>query len=149
MTCKLLSNDYIQRLKSWNELRASLVDKDALTICTAVNEYWLNCKLEKYYLHPVDIPEWPTPWELINDHVYCQYSRALGIIYTLMLLGIQDIDLVDVVYDNNENIPIVLVNNAKYLLNCRDDELLNSCSSNYTITRKYDIRPLREKAVQR
>ncbi len=146
MTCKLQSSDYIQRLKSWNEFRASLSDKDALTICNAVNEYWLNCKLEKYYLHPVDIPDWPTPWELLNDHTYCQYARALGIIYTLLLLGIRDIDLVDVVYDNNENVPIVLVNNAKYLLNCRDDELLNSFSSKYTITKKHDIRPLREKA---
>lgn len=146
MTCKLLSNDYIQRLKSWNELRASLVDKDALTICAAVNDYWLACKLEKYYLHPVDIPDWPTPWQLINDHIYCRYARALGIIYSLLLLGIEDVDLVDVIYDNNENIPVVLVNNAKYLLNYQDDELLNSFSSNYTITRKYDIQALKEKA---
>lgn len=146
MGCKLASNDYIERLRSWNMLRASLENKDAQAICEEVNKYWTNLKTERYYLHPVDIEDWPTPWELINDNIYCGYAKALGIIYTLLLLGIEDIDFVEITHDNNENIPVVLVDNAKYVLNLQDYEPVNSFSSNFTIIKKYDIRPLKQKA---
>jgi hypothetical protein len=140
------SGDYIHRLHSWNKLRASLEGKDAQNICKQVNDYWIKCKNQKYYLHPVDIQDWPTPWELINDNIYCSYATGLAIIYTLLLLGIKDIDFVDIVYDNNENIPIVLVDNAKYMLNGFQDELLNIISSDYKIVKRYDIKPLKKKA---
>lgn len=146
MGCKLASNDYIERLRSWNMLRASLENKDAQTICEEVNNYWANLKTERYYLHPVDIEDWPTPWELIHDNTYCVYAKALGIIYTLLLLGIEDIDFVEITHDNNENIPVVLVDNAKYVLNLQDYEPVNSFSSNFTIIKKYSIRPLKQKA---
>lgn len=146
MGCKLASNDYIERLRSWNMLRASLENKDSQTICEEVNNYWANLKTERYYLHPVDIEDWPTPWELIHDNTYCVYAKALGIIYTLLLLGIEDIDFVEITHDNNENIPVVLVDNAKYVLNLQDYEPVNSFSSNFTIIKKYSIRPLKQKA---
>jgi hypothetical protein len=146
MTLKRLSNDYIDRLKSWNQFRLNLENKDIEQVCHEVNNYWMHFKAEKYYLHPVDIPDWPTPWELLSDNVYCQYARALGIIYTLLLLGIEDVDLVEVMYDNNENIPIVLVGDAKYLLNLDEDTLINTYSSEYKIIKKYNIEPLKEKA---
>jgi len=146
MECKFAYNDYIERLRSWIMLRESIQNKDTQTICKEVNNYWINLKTERYYLHPIDMEDWPTPWELIYDNIYCGYAKALGIIYTLLLSGIRDVDLVEIMYDNNENIPVVLVDNAKYVLNLQDYEPVNSFSSNFTIIKKYNIDLLKQKA---
>jgi hypothetical protein len=85
---------------------------------------------------------WPTPWELIYDNEYCVYARALGMIYTLLLSGINDIDLVEAIDDNSEDVVLVLVDNAKYILNYWPDTVVNNCLSDFTIKKHINLTPI-------
>lgn len=137
--------DYYTRLREWFKLKETLIDQEVSTICVEVDEFWQKVPLLNHYLHPADTPDWPTPWQLISDNEYCIYARGLGMVYTLLLLGIEDIDFIDAIDDNNDNVCLVLVDNAKYVLNWHPDSVLNSCLSNFTNIKKIDITPLKNK----
>ncbi len=66
-------------------------------------------------------------------------------VYTLMLLGVKNIDFVDCLDDNNENVCLVLVDNAKYIMNWYPDSVLNTCLSDFTNFKQIDIKPLKQK----
>lgn len=66
-------------------------------------------------------------------------------VYTLMLLGIENIDFVDAIDDNDENVCLVLVDNAKYILNWYPDSVLNTNLSDFTNIKKIDTIPLKKK----
>jgi hypothetical protein len=86
--------DFYTRLRTWNDLKTNLAEKDIETICIEVDAFWQQCPLRNHYLHPDDIETWPDPWQLLSDNDYCYYARALGMVYTLFLLGIKDVDIV-------------------------------------------------------
>lgn len=100
--------------------------------------------MSNHYLHPADIQDWPDPWNLLNDNNYCEYARALGMLYTLMLLGVQDIDFVEIMYDNRDSV-VVLVDNAKYVMNWCPESVLNTDLTEFKITRRIDIGVLAKK----
>ena len=131
--------EYETRLKSWYELRQSLENKDIATKCLAIDKWWQYAPLVNYYLHPDDIDNWPGPWELLNDNNYCQIARGLGMVYTLLLVGIKDLDFCLAKDDNNEDFALVMVDNAKYVLNYYPDSVLNSNSTQFKIDYKLDI----------
>ena len=120
------------RLEEWSKLRQSLADETLENTCVAVDDFWQQCPLNTYYLHPHDMKEWPTPWQLLHDNTYCYYSRGLGMLYTLALLGIKDVDLVSATDYNNIDVVLVLVDNAKYVLNYWPDCVLNTRLEKFT-----------------
>ena len=101
--------------------------------------------MSNHYLHPDEIETWPNPWELLKDNSYCNYARALGMIYTLLQLGVKNIDFVDALYDNREDVVLVLVDNAKYVLNWYPDSVLNTNLAEFTITKRISIESLVKK----
>lgn len=137
--------DYYTRLRAWHTLKESLANSDTETICVEVDKFWQKCPLLNHYLHPADTIDWPTPWELINQNDYCLYARALGMFYTLLLLGVKDIDIVDAIDDNSENVVLVLVDNAKYVLNWYPDSVLNMKLSDFNNIRYINTAPLKQK----
>lgn len=66
-------------------------------------------------------------------------------VYTLMLLGIENIDFVDAIDYNSENVCLVLVDNAKYVLNGYPNSVLNTTLTDFTNIKKLDITPLQKK----
>lgn len=74
-----------QKLESWYRFRIQLNDsKDPLS---DVWEYWRpapfiphNQKIDPYYQRG-----WPTPWEIISDNKYDDFTKALMIGWTLKL----------------------------------------------------------------
>jgi hypothetical protein len=98
-----------------------------------------------HYLHPADVDTWPNPWNLLNDNNYCYYARGLGMVYTLLLLGINDIDFVEGIDDNTDTVIVILVDNAKYVLNGNPDSVLNTDLTNFKITKRIDIDTLVKK----
>lgn len=131
--------DYQTRLRAWYDLREKISSCDLREKCIEIDAFWQQCPQVPYYLHPIDMSSWPSPWELLADNNYCSYARALGIIYTLLLLGIKDIDLVDAKDDNNEDVILVLVDNAKYIMNYWPDTVVNNYLQDFTITKRYDV----------
>lgn len=66
-------------------------------------------------------------------------------IYTLFLLGIDDVDFCLVTNDNSEEVAIVLVDNAKYVMNYWPDMVLNIKSTDFKIIQKLDIEKIKNK----
>ncbi len=137
-----------QRLQDWYHLRESLKDLDIETIVIEVDKFWQQCPLNTYYLHPHDIKDWPNPWQLLKDNTYCYYSRGLGQVYTLLLLGIKDIDLCSAIDYNDTEVVLVLVDNAKYVLNYWPNSVVNTELSDFKNGKYIDIKPLYNKQIR-
>jgi hypothetical protein len=66
-------------------------------------------------------------------------------IYTLLFLGVCRIDLAIAKDDNGEQVVLVLVDGAKYILNYWPESVLNIKLSDFTIVKKIDTTPLQRK----
>jgi hypothetical protein len=137
--------NYDTRLKSWYDLRTSLVEADTQTKCIAVDKWWQRAPLVTHYLHPIDLRVWPGPWDLLNDNEYCQLARGLGMIYTLLLLGVDNIDFCLGTDDNSEDVALVLVDNAKYVMNYWPDMVVNINLQEFKFTDTLDLQELKKK----
>ena len=76
-----------------------------------------------YHLHWDDAANWPDPWQLLEDNLFCSLARGLGILYTIAIINHADIDLAELVEVDGDN--LVLINNSKYILNWDRDEIVN------------------------
>jgi hypothetical protein len=137
--------NYDTRLKSWYDLRTSLVEADTQTKCIEVDKWWQRAPLVTHYLHPIDLRVWPGPWDLLNDNEYCQLARGLGMIYTLLLLGVDDIDFRLGTDDNSEDVALVLVDSAKYVMNYWPDMVVNINLREFKFTDTLDLQELKKK----
>lgn len=137
--------DYEYRLRSWAELRKNLKELDLAQRCIEIDRFWQRAPMIDHYLHPDLMDEWPTPWQLINDNMYCEYARALGMIYTFFLLDTKNIELVDAKDDNSNEIVLVLVDSAKYVMNYWPETVVNNSVADFEIIKRYDITPLYSK----
>ena len=137
--------DYETRLKFWSNFRTTLAKTPLEQQCVEVDRFWQRAPFQTHYLHPDFIKDWPTPWQLLSDNIYCKYARALGMIYTLLLLGNKDIALIEAKDDNNNEVVLVLVDNAKYVLNYWPETVLNNRLADFVITKELDITPLYSK----
>lgn len=131
--------NYETRLQNWYDLRQSLKDADVQTRCVEIDKWWQSAPLVSHYLHPHEVSVWPGPWDLLNDNEYCYYARGLGMVYTLLLLGVTCIDFCVATDDNSEEVVIVLVDNAKYVMNYWPDSVLNITQQQFKIVQKIDL----------
>ena len=137
--------DYESRLISWAALRNKITQADLKQKCIEVDNFWQHVPITNYYLHPDYIKDWPSPWQLLSDNNYCYYARSLGMIYTLLLLGNNSIELVEAIDDNSNEVVLVLVDDAKYVLNYWPGTVVNNHIDDFSITRTLDISPLYSK----
>jgi len=128
------SADFADRLESWSDLRTRVQSLDLESALTAINAWWFGTPWQPYYLHWDDQATWPDPWQLLSDNVYCDLARALGILYTISLLDRADMmDAELVLTENGDN--LVRVAKEKYILNWKNDSILNNKPKVKTIRR--------------
>jgi hypothetical protein len=144
----IFQGSYENRLQGWFTLRTNLNNLSIKNQCIEIDKWWQKTPLVNHYLHTDFMHEWPGPWELIVENNYCLYARALGMIYTLLLLGVKDIDFVDAIDNNNEDVVLVLVDNAKYILNYWPDTVVNNCLQDFKITKQHSLKPIITKIGQ-
>ena len=137
--------DHETRLRSWVDLRHKLSAFPLDIQCQEVDRFWQNVPTNNYYLHPDFIKDWPTPWQLLSDNIYCYYARALGMFYSMKLLGNCTLEIVEAKDDNNNEVVLVLVDNAKYVMNYWPGTVVNNHIDNFVITRTLDLTPLYSK----
>ena len=125
--------NYEARLKSWYDLRKSLEDSDVKTSCLAIDNWWQRAPLVNHYLHPNDVDNWPGPWELLVENNYCQIARGLGMVYTLQLVGIKDIDFCIAIDDNSEECALVMVDRAIYVMNYYPNTVISNNSKDFKV----------------
>jgi hypothetical protein len=135
----IFQNTYDQRLQDWYRLRNDIKDSTLQQQCIAIDQWWQKAPLVNHYLHPTSKRDWPGPWELLSENTYCLYARGLGMIYTLTILGIKDVDFVEATNDNSEDVVLVLVDRAKYIMNYWPDTVVNNLLDDFTIRKHIDI----------
>lgn len=114
---------FSDRLASWSDLRRQCESLDTESAVAAINAWWFDTPWTPYHLHWDDRANWPDPWQLLDDNLYCGLARGLGILYTITILDrpdLQDAVLVEVESDN-----LVLANQGKYILNWDRDTVVN------------------------
>ena len=137
--------NYDSRLRSWYDLRQKLQNSDTQTKCVEIDKFWQAAPLINHHLHPNDVSSWPGPWDLLSENMYCELARGLGMVYTLLLLGITDVDFCLATNDNSEDVTIVLVDGAKYVLNYWPNTVLSNNLNDFTIVKKLDIDTIKTK----
>lgn len=130
---------YDARLQDWYKLRNQILNLDTLQKCIEIDRWWQQAPLVNHYLHPYEVDAWPDPWELLVDNTYCTIARALGMCYTLVLIGVKDIQLVEARNDLGEDVVLVLVDNAKYILNYWPETVISNNLNDFSITNKIDF----------
>ena len=117
--------EFADRLQSWSALRTKVQNLPLQEALQEINWWWQQTPWQSYYLHWDDFDQWPDPWQLLADNVYCEVARALGIVYTIVMLNRADMrDSTMILTSDGYN--LVLVNKKKYTLNWGNEILVNS-----------------------
>jgi hypothetical protein len=131
--------NYEARLSDWYDLRVRLEDSDRQATCLEVDKWWQKAPLVTHHLHILDSENWPDPWELLVENTYCEVARAVGICYTLLLLDVNDVELAEATDKMGNDVTLVLVDNAKYILNYFPDTVLSNTLSDFNIKRTVSL----------
>ena len=115
------------RLDSWNQLRTQVADQPVESALETINSWWFQSPWTAYHLHWDDQNSWPDPWQLLNDNMYCEVARGLGILYTITCLNRGDMDSAELVLTNDDR-NLVLLDKSKYILNWDRTVVLNTSS---------------------
>jgi hypothetical protein len=121
-----------RRLAAWNDLRNSLADQDLPAVLQSINSWWHQVPWCPYHLHWDDREFWPDPWQLLSDNIYCDLARALGIMYTVILIDRTEVADCSIIETNQGN--LVLIDQGKYILNWGRDIVLNTNLEQQEIT---------------
>ena len=132
-----------QRLLAWNSLRTTCQNQDLESALNDINRWWMNTPWTAYYLHWDDLPDWPDPWQLLNENIFCDVARGLGILYTITML--QRTDVVDARLVETKNYNLVLVHKEKYILNWYPDKIVNNNFKEQTVRRCITQQELQQK----
>lgn len=133
------------RLDAWATLRNHTRLLDPEFSLAEINRWWFRSPWRAYHLHWDDQKDWPDPWELLSDNIYCDVARGLGILYTISLLDhalLQDAELVLTEEGHN----LVLVCKRKYILNWEHNIIVNTnhkleiikCLTQHQVQQKYN-----------
>jgi hypothetical protein len=113
------------RLESWNLLRDRCQHLPIEPALEDINRWWFNTPWQPYYLHWDDLKCWPDPWQLLSDNIYCEVARALGMLYTITLLGRADMDSASLILTESGH-NLVQVDKIKYILNWDPERIVNT-----------------------
>jgi hypothetical protein len=134
-----------RRLAAWSDLRNSQADQDLPTVLQSINSWWQQTPWCPYHLHWDDREFWPDPWQLLSDNIYCDLARALGIMYTVILLDRDDIVNSSIIETDQGN--LVLINQGKYILNWGRDIVLNTSLEQHNIKHVIDHNDIRSQLL--
>ena len=79
----MFDKTYEERLVSWREFRDSL-SRSKDPISDTIECYSFAPRVGMH-TDPYDTTTWPSPWELLDENIYCNYCILLAICYTLQL----------------------------------------------------------------
>ena len=90
---------YEDRLASWKRFRDHL--EEVSDPVEQVIKAYGTLYMHSLTVDPWDILNWPTPWILLYENRYCNFTKILGIGYTLGLLQRFDDKSFEIVYLQN------------------------------------------------
>jgi hypothetical protein len=113
-----------RRLAAWHSFRQDQANLDLPILLEQINFWWQQSPWCPYHLHWDEQENWPDPWQLLSDNVYCDLARALGIMYTIVLIDRNDLTDSKIIETDRGN--LVLIDNEKYILNWGSELVLNT-----------------------
>lgn len=121
--------DEDSRLAAWADFRKHL--DNSTDPLQDVIDFWSNCPLKsnRNVLDPFYVGSWPTPWEIIVENQYDDFTKSVMIGYTILLTeryknsSVQIRTLVDKV--NNRLYNTVYIDEF-FVLNFHDDRAIIS-----------------------
>ena len=137
--------NYEARLSDWYDLRVHLEDSALEEKCVSIDKWWQRAPLVNHHLHILDSENWPDPWELLVENTYDEVARALGICYTLLLLDVNDVEMAEATDKMGNDVVLVLVDRAKYILNYFPETVLSNKLSDFNIKRTVSIDTIKTK----
>lgn len=141
----IFQSDYETRLQSWYNLKQQVKELDLKEKCIEIDKWWQKVPLINRHLHTMDTETWPSPWELLVENTYCEVARALGMCYTLYMTNVFDIELVEASDQMGNDVILVLVDSAKYILNYWPNTVVNNCLQDFRVKRIINIQTLLQK----
>lgn len=117
-----------QRIISWRHFRQHL---QTLSLSQAINEtckVWSESpKVNKPTIDESNLSEWPTPWQLLENNIYCDLRQNLGIFYTLKLSKLEGIKQLNFCVEEKElhYVYYIRINN-KQLINAQHGKIVNT-----------------------
>jgi len=79
----MFQKSFYDRIVEWRNLRLHLEScKDPLQECI---NFWNSAPVGALAADPYDKRTWPSPWQMIEENIYCDFLRILAICYTLQL----------------------------------------------------------------
>lgn len=132
-----------ERVARWHDFRKTL---DALPLDEALQEvakFWQGCPFVPYYLDPDEIDNWPDPWTLIYENIYCDIAKCLGIVYTIELTQHKKNLAVEIrVYkdpDTGHEYNLAWFNQGKYIINLIENTVVNNTQfdKRFTLVKQY------------
>lgn len=118
------------RIIAWREWRNSLENLSKQDAIETVAQTWAHVPTVLHYLAPDQVEEWPNPWQLITDNIYCDLGICLGMYYSLALIETPKIDDLSIqIYKGPSGwINLSSIDQGKYVLNYNHGRVVNmSC----------------------
>ena len=137
MNC--FQSTYDHRLREWKNLRLVARGLPLDQVCVEVDRWWQQAPLITHHLHWADNENWPDPWSILSENIYCPLTRAIGMCYTLFLSDIYDVQLVQATDEQCEEHNLVLVGHAKYVINYWPNSVLSTTLSNFKVIRTISL----------
>lgn len=141
----IFQSSYEARLQDWFQLRNTVSSLPLNEQCVTIDKWWQTAPLVNHHLHPYDMDNWPGPWELLSENTYCELARALGMCYTLVLIGVTDIKLVLATNEMGDDVVLVLVDSAKYILNYWPNTVISNNLKDFKIVTELNTQKIIEK----
>jgi len=77
------NTEYHLRISAWREFR-DLLEESETPFSDLIQKY-KRAPLVSIHTDPWDQSTWPTPWQLVEENQYCDFSCVLGMCYSLQL----------------------------------------------------------------
>lgn len=136
--------DYNHRLREWKNLRLLIRGQQLDNACIQVDKWWQQTPIINHHLHWADSESWPDPWTILSENIYCTLTRAIGMCYTLLLSDITQVKLIIAVDQNCEEHNLVVVGNAKYIINYWPDSVLSTNLNDFNVTRELSLETIKK-----
>ena len=106
-----------ERLLSWRELRNQITNQQESDKYETLLRWWAKAPICAYSIDASDCSQWPTPWELLNENMFCTSAVAFMMAHTLALAGF-DRDRMRLAFiRGNDDERLVLVIDNQFVLN--------------------------------
>jgi hypothetical protein len=131
------------RLRAWRDFRTTLDTLQLENAMAQIAEFWAQAPFSPYHLDPESIDQWPDPWTLIDENVYCDIAKCLGIVYTAILTQHRtDLSAEIRVYEDPRTgyeFNLAFFDQGKYILNMIDRSVVNITQIEKTLKFKKTI----------